>query len=517
MSLTDQLSRRNKHSMTSLLKPRSTATVRTTYANNPSRALPPSKIAPRKPRVDLAEGWRGDAARVVVVGRNSSHSLCLAEPVLVAPVPSLVLAETVPVPTAAAAAMAPMKHRLQNKSDSEILTAVEARQHTFSRKYAQHCQKLGIPYPDVSLRETAHLDTCHTCQLTWPLFLYEQHYVCKHALTDVTRAWGDLPEYERVRLHKLLTQADRKWLKAMIKKRTASSFQLFAKDAVTTQPDLMRQLKSMKERSMRLAAWWKAQPPEVVQNYKERARQLKVTRANQMASMPEFKKKQVARVRRAYMKVMRESHPPKPPNPYMLFQKDQWQQESQKPSHMEYRDFVKVVAQRWRADLTDEQKRPYVDAAQVQRTNYFVHRDAASARLKAAKQQKRHVQKTMALQRKRRRTTATPHADEDHGSDSELEPFDDDDQPALCDLATPRMAGAGDLTFPRVKPPSRPPSKPVSPPPSTTQNDGREEDDKVAGDDEAGDQEYEEDEEASVLSLELSESDAHEEDAEAQA
>lgn len=373
-------------------------------------------------------------------------------------------------PRAKATATAALKHRLRAKSTAEIYDAAEAKRTAFSRKYINHCRKFDIPYPVVGIRETEHLNACHLCQKTWPLFLYEQHYVCKHSMEDVTRAWCELPEFERIRLHQMLTQADRQWLRNAIKSRSASSFQLFAKDMLESN-DEIKALKDIRARSARLSALWKAQTPEVIRSYDERAERAKTERINQLASLPAFKKKQVDRARREYRRVLRESHPPKPPNPYLLYQKEAWKNEVQKPHHLAYRDFVKLSSQRWKTEVTEEEKKPYVDAALVCRANYFVRRDAATARLKAVKQQKREASQALQSAKKRRKTTPQQPSHPDQGSDDESHP--------TPDLA-PAILPAGELTFPR-SPPIRttrlqPPESPLQP--STTQTPTRAEDEE---------------------------------------
>lgn len=414
--------------------PRKTKTVRVTDPTR--RALPPSKIARSKPRINLADVLRPDPA----LPQNPPPPL----PPLVLEAPAAVLeAAQAAVGRSAALSTAPMKHRIKTKSASEIYDAAEARRNKFNRKYINHCRKFGIPYPSVGVRETEHLNDCHTCQRTWPLFVYEQHYVCQHPMEDVTRAWCDLPEFERARLYRMLLQADRQWLKAMVKSRTASSFQLFVKDILNSQEDV-RALKNIRERSARLSALWKSQTPEVIRSYEERAERLKVDRINQLTNLPEFKKKQVERARREYRRVLRESHPPKPPNPYILYQQATWQEEARKPDHMSYRDFVKLASQRWKNEVTEEEKQPYVDAAKVQRANYFVRRDAAVARLKEVKQQKRNANQTLAAQQKRRKgAKGQPVVLPDHGSDGS--------EVALDEVA-PHLP-LGTIEFPR--PPQR--------------------------------------------------------------
>lgn len=424
---------------------RPTQSVRTTFHTDPSRPLPPSKIGPRKRKINLAELLRPDPtlpASLVAPPPPPQVDLPWG-------LPPTEPARTKPTSTAS------LKHRLRAKSAAEIYTAAEAKRTAFNRKYINHCRRFNIPYPVVGVRETEHLNACHLCQKTWPLFLYEQHYVCKHPIEDVTRAWCDLPEFERMRLHQMLSQADRQWLKNAIKSRSASSFQLFAKDLLESNEEI-KALKDIRVRSARLSALWKAQPPEVRHSYDQRAEQAKTERLNQLANLPAFKKKQVDRARREYRRVLRESHPPKPPNPYLLYQKDAWQHEVQKPHHLAYRDFVKLSSQRWKTELTEEEKKPFVEAAQVCRANYFVRRDAASARLKAVKQQKREANRALQLAKKRRKTQVHP----DQGSDDERPEF-----------PGPTILPAGDLTFPRSQPsrPARQPSLPVpeSPAPST--------------------------------------------------
>jgi hypothetical protein len=174
--------------------------------------------------------------------------------------------------------------------------------------------------------------------------------------------------------------ADRQWLKQMLKKRTASSFQLFVKDTP------IEDIKDIRERSIELSKRWKALPSETRLAYEERSRQLKVQRDEILLNLPDFKKKQLDRARRECRKKHKQTHPPKPPNPYILYQQQLWKMEQEQPTCPAYNDFVKIAGQRWKM-LSSEAKVPFIEASHRLRTTYFQRRDEAAERMRLIKVQ----------------------------------------------------------------------------------------------------------------------------------
>ncbi len=291
-----------------------------------------------------------------------------------------------------------LPRRIQSKTPAQLYRSAEERRQRYNRKYINHCKKYGIPYPHVSVREAAHLNECHQCQQTWPLFLYEQHYVYKHPMEDVSRAWCDMPELERTRLHSIMARRDRAWLKSMIKTRTINAFQIYVRDIIHERPEL-RAIKPFKVRTNTLAKMWAEAPAEVRKAYEERASHAKIDRLNTLSNMPEFKKKQVILARKEYRRSLRATHPPKPPNAFLLFLRESWGAEKKKPSHMKYFDFQRQQGDTWKV-MSEAQRKPYMERAAVQREAFLVRREEAQKRVKALKDQERAAKAAQNAQKK---------------------------------------------------------------------------------------------------------------------
>lgn len=278
----------------------------------------------------------------------------------------------------------PMHRKLREVSYNDIYDMVQVKQDCYSKKYFNHCQRFGILYPSVGERERDHLNQCHSCQKTWPLYLFEQHYVNKRPIDDVTREWCDLPETIRVEMLTRLGKADRLWLRNMLKLRTPLGYQMFCKDVLTSN-ETIKSIKDIMTRARALGQLWRAQPIDVRQKYELQSHQAKIDRANELAALPDFKKRQIAAARSEHRRMTRGVHPTKPANAYMLFQSSEWAKEKEKPNHITYKDFVHVVAKMWRTSVTDEQKKYFIELAEKERNKYFVSRNECVKQMKLKK------------------------------------------------------------------------------------------------------------------------------------
>lgn len=286
----------------------------------------------------------------------------------------------------------PMKHRLRQTSFKELYDIVQCKQNQFAPKYLKHCKQYGIVYPKVNERERDHLNTCHSCQKIWPMYLFEQHYINKRPVDEVAESWLNLTESERVELLPKLVKADQKWLRDVMKTRSSSSFQIYVREKIDE--DAAKYSRNgISERSTMFSKMWKSEPDEVKFRYKQLALKAKVDRTNELASLPTFKKKQVARARAESKRAFRECHPTRPMHAYLLFQQDEWKMEKLKANPMPYVEFIKQSAERWKL-VSEERRQTYESRVEKQREVYFQKRNEMIKVFRDFKKKKPQIKET---------------------------------------------------------------------------------------------------------------------------
>lgn len=236
--------------------------------------------------------------------------------------------------------------------------------------YTTRCKKLQIPLPELSDRETDHLNSCFDCQMLWPLYLFREHYQNEEDIETVGETWQNMPETTRMEQLKKLQHEQESWARAEVKKRAPSAYQVFLGDRLGGASEL-KDL-PFSERNKILAKVWAGYTAEQKRPYSEQHQELKAKIEEERSSVPPFLQRVLRAANRSH-RAERVGGPKKPPNAYLMFLRERWEKERIQNVVMRYRDVMQICSTEWER-MTEQEKLPYTTKYAERKIRYLAER-----------------------------------------------------------------------------------------------------------------------------------------------
>jgi len=277
----------------------------------------------------------------------------------------------------------------EDKSHEIKLEPPKKRKRQTIPKYSNYCKKYDIPYPNISARESEHLDVCPQCQELWPLFLFKHEYTLNKSFNKVLEEWSELTEKDRCIQLKDLLKEDKVWKKSINRRRAPSGYQLFLREQRKSDPEM--KLLKFGDCTTLIAKIWSGFSEEKKQVYNDQSAELKQDGISKVEALPKFKKRIYVLEKRKFRKLSKSQSLKKPSNPFMLYLNDKWSLQKSNPG-MKYRDMMKSCSAEWDT-LPETQKTRYNIKFMQLRESYMKKKAEQENEEKQEKETKRALKK----------------------------------------------------------------------------------------------------------------------------